>query len=250
MIGISNPMIWHMLETLTHMATKTYVKLCKKSKGLIGTKQLKKCQLAMESIVTNATQLWIRTPVHLRNPLQFLQLCSHCISNPMLFVAWEEIKNNTQKQKADIPRNYNTITTTTASTSSTTTTIVPQLHFNVTKTINTYQQSQQQVQACTLNTQIIPSTITTDIGQQFTIFDFNSPTGQIHIENPQQTSQLHLLQPSQQNDQQQTQIIRVTQTDPPPLAFFPQCRQRITMPSEPPPLVPFKQIPNKRRKVV
>lgn len=25
--------------------------------------------------------MWIRTPIHLRNPLQFLQLCSHCISD-------------------------------------------------------------------------------------------------------------------------------------------------------------------------
>lgn len=33
----------------------------------------------METIVRNATQMWCSDPIHLRNPLQFLQLCSHCV---------------------------------------------------------------------------------------------------------------------------------------------------------------------------
>lgn len=33
----------------------------------------------METIIRNATQMWCADPIHLRNPLQFLQLCSHCV---------------------------------------------------------------------------------------------------------------------------------------------------------------------------
>lgn len=33
----------------------------------------------LETIIRNATQMWCADPIHLRNPLQFLQLCSHCV---------------------------------------------------------------------------------------------------------------------------------------------------------------------------
>lgn len=38
-----------------------------------------KQQKVMETIIRNATQMWCADPIHLRNPLQFLQLCSHCV---------------------------------------------------------------------------------------------------------------------------------------------------------------------------
>lgn len=40
-----------------------------------------KHQKALETIVENATQMWCSNPIHLRNPLQFLQLSSHCIND-------------------------------------------------------------------------------------------------------------------------------------------------------------------------
>lgn len=80
MLGISNPTIWHMLETLTNLATKTYVKITKRKKT-ITNKTPKKTKLVIDTIIKNATEMWIRNPVHLRNPLQFLQLCSHCIQD-------------------------------------------------------------------------------------------------------------------------------------------------------------------------
>lgn len=40
-----------------------------------------KLQKTLETIVKNATQMWCADPVHLRNPLQFLQLSSHCIND-------------------------------------------------------------------------------------------------------------------------------------------------------------------------
>lgn len=40
-----------------------------------------KHQKVLETIVKNATQMWCSNPIHLRNPLQFLQLSSHCIND-------------------------------------------------------------------------------------------------------------------------------------------------------------------------
>lgn len=40
-----------------------------------------KHQKTLETIVKNATQMWCADPIHLRNPLQFLQLSSHCIND-------------------------------------------------------------------------------------------------------------------------------------------------------------------------
>lgn len=40
-----------------------------------------KQQKTLETIVKNATQMWCADPIHLRNPLQFLQLSSHCIDD-------------------------------------------------------------------------------------------------------------------------------------------------------------------------
>lgn len=40
-----------------------------------------KQQKTLEKIVKNATQMWCADPIHLRNPLQFLQLSSHCIND-------------------------------------------------------------------------------------------------------------------------------------------------------------------------
>lgn len=80
MLGIPNPTVWHMLETLTNLATKTYVKITKRKKVVVN-KIPKKTKLVTDTIIKNATEMWIRNPVHLRNPLQFLQLCSHCIQD-------------------------------------------------------------------------------------------------------------------------------------------------------------------------
>lgn len=83
MLGIPNPTVWHMLETLTNLATKTFVKI--KRKKTVTNKTQKKTKLVIDTIIKNATEMWIKNPVHLRNPLQFLQLCSHCIQDVNIF---------------------------------------------------------------------------------------------------------------------------------------------------------------------
>lgn len=40
-----------------------------------------KHQKTLETIIKNTTQMWCADPIHLRNPLQFLQLSSHCIND-------------------------------------------------------------------------------------------------------------------------------------------------------------------------
>lgn len=81
-IGTQNPTLWNILECLTVIATKNFVRLSKKVKSTKDTpvKQAKG-KIVVETIIKNATQMWIRSAVHLRNPLQFLQLCSHCIQD-------------------------------------------------------------------------------------------------------------------------------------------------------------------------
>ncbi|XP_055543825.1 uncharacterized protein LOC129729338 [Wyeomyia smithii] len=79
--------IWRVLEILTQLATKHYVKLSKRNKRTQSEKQskpMKKIQQVQETVIGNATQMWIKTAVHLRNPLQFLQLCSHCINDAII----------------------------------------------------------------------------------------------------------------------------------------------------------------------
>ncbi|XP_055692909.1 uncharacterized protein LOC129795546 [Lutzomyia longipalpis] len=75
--------IWHFLDALTHIATKTYTKLMRRGKdaGLPGPKPPRKTQMATEEIIRVATEQWIRTPLHLRSPFQFLQMASHCIND-------------------------------------------------------------------------------------------------------------------------------------------------------------------------
>lgn len=61
------------------MATRTYLK-CKKRQNTTDIKP-NKHQKVLETIIKNATQMWCSDPIHLRNPLQFLQLSSHCIND-------------------------------------------------------------------------------------------------------------------------------------------------------------------------
>lgn len=53
---------------------------CNKRQNVAETKP-NKHQKVLETIVKNATQMWCSNPIHLRNPLQFLQLSSHCIND-------------------------------------------------------------------------------------------------------------------------------------------------------------------------
>jgi hypothetical protein len=67
------------------MASKCYVRLNKRLKGQTPATKQPKYVSEQENTVNSATQQWIRTAVHLRNPLQFLQMASHCITEEFLY---------------------------------------------------------------------------------------------------------------------------------------------------------------------
>lgn len=68
---------------------------CNKRQNSTEIKQ-NKHQKVLETIIKNATQMWCSDPIHLRNPLQFLQLSSHCINDVFMeasqvhFTNWTE----------------------------------------------------------------------------------------------------------------------------------------------------------------
>lgn len=68
------------------IAGKTVTKL---KKRLNRKKEKKKEEQFLDSMIKKATENWIRTQVHLRNPLQFLQLAGQCINNTILLAKTE-----------------------------------------------------------------------------------------------------------------------------------------------------------------
>lgn len=80
-------------ENLTYIATRTFVKVNKRQKNPEQPKQQKRNQQSRGYIINDVTQLWIRTPVHLRSPLYFLQLTSHCINDAIYYASLEDIRN-------------------------------------------------------------------------------------------------------------------------------------------------------------
>ncbi|XP_055384349.1 uncharacterized protein LOC129614007 [Condylostylus longicornis] len=113
-IGQQKPVIWVILDSLTQIATKIFVKTSRKIKNFknaahlktistkdfdtskqptkLPAKSLKRNELISETVISRATQVWIKTPVHLRNPLVFLQLASHCINDTVYLETLSDIK--------------------------------------------------------------------------------------------------------------------------------------------------------------
>ncbi|XP_031628164.1 uncharacterized protein LOC116343963 [Contarinia nasturtii] len=91
--------IWHILECITHLATRTYMK-CNKQKN-VNIKTPNKHQKMLETIIKNATQMWCADPIHLRNPLQFLQLSSHCINDAYMEASQVHFTTFSEKSHTD-----------------------------------------------------------------------------------------------------------------------------------------------------
>lgn len=83
-----NPIIWVILEAITQLTEKNFNRIVRKIKE---TPKPSKCNLIADTILKTATQQWIKTPVHLRNPLQFLQATSHCINDTMYLSTLSEV---------------------------------------------------------------------------------------------------------------------------------------------------------------
>lgn len=85
--GTQRASIWRTIEGLTALAARV------NSQGLEGQWKKNsssaaaggnKNQLLSEAVIRNATEQWITQPIHLRSPLQFLQMSSHFITKMFL----------------------------------------------------------------------------------------------------------------------------------------------------------------------
>lgn len=79
---------------------------CNKQKN-ITVKTPNKHQKMLETIIKNATQMWCADPIHLRNPLQFLQLSSHCINDA--YMEASQVHSTTFSEKSNDDRHFSVI---------------------------------------------------------------------------------------------------------------------------------------------
>lgn len=231
-LGLANPMIWHMLESITHIARQTFTKITKRSKQMLPGNKLPrgKGQLIQDTIIQSATQLWIRTAVHLRNPLQFLQVTSHCI-NDTLFAGVEDVDKDNSGEKSTISNNMN-ISANISNDSGGSTELPP-----LTYTIQTLLNSDTPDLSNNLNTQTILSSQQTQIPTSTGTTSYQlqqSPPPPISTNTQSFTD---VFMQTQQHHQQQLTA------DPPPLVYYPKAflRQNFKV-SEPPPLIYYKDM--------
>lgn len=219
------------------MATRTFVKLNKRlkvSKSSNGTKfpQPNKCQQVRGAIINDATQFWIRTPVHLRSPLHFLQLSSHCINDTIYYASLEDLKNTKNDDLLVNKTSPSTICS---------------------------PQPQQQQEVGDGNTATIPYSTNISIenklgcttpgtsnqclymnGQRYEVIASTSDLGS-DMNSLNSASFQNII--INGNNTTLNGPIRLTSSDPPPLAFFPKAKFNMvkkSYASEPPPLVPIR----------
>lgn len=86
----NNLTVWNVIDALTVIAAKVNGKTnagegtSKGEEKKIGKLSTTRNQLLSEAIIRNATEQWITQPIHLRSPLQFLQMASHFITPQFL----------------------------------------------------------------------------------------------------------------------------------------------------------------------
>lgn len=230
-LGLQNPMIWHMLESITHIARQTFTKVTKRSKQILPGNKLPrgKGQLIQDTIIQSATQLWIKTAVHLRNPLQFLQVTSHCI-NDSLFAGVEDEGKTT---------NISSVVTSTNNE-------LPPLTYTIVNTDTLLSSMNSNSSSQDLQTTFSDATTpTTTTYRLQSIPNANCQTQtlekqQVLSSSSSSTQQQNLFIPTTIEDSPKKSAIS---SDPPPLAFYPKAflRQNIKR-SEPPPLIFYKDM--------
>lgn len=208
-------------ESITYIATRAYVKVKKRKKAAataetpVRPQSTKACHKQRGAIITDATAQWIRTPVHLRNPLHFLQLCSHCINDTMYYSNLEEdMKVMSRSEK--VPSPLTSLDTFTA-------------HFATVD--DAMQSSQITILEDPHSTHRIIQTSVISSDQTQIEFSANAIATTTNVTMAEVLSSLP--------------FDIVTSSDPPPLAFFPKVKRvsgiRPQFSAEPPPLVPIRQ---------
>lgn len=84
----NGPTLWRVIEGITAIAAKVNSRLIRAVGNTRERERVdvisKKSQVLSEAIIRNATEQWITQPIHLRSPLQFLQMVSHFITGTFL----------------------------------------------------------------------------------------------------------------------------------------------------------------------
>lgn len=179
-----------------------------------------KHQRVLETIMKNATQMWCSNPIHLRNPLQFLQLSSHCINDTFMEASRIQLameSSETHDNSAHGDDDYDDHS------------------FNLLKSSSTIRKTKSStIKDFKKNTNSI-STIdaATNVTECVNVRQINSNNnGNI------ESSAKSIVSNSNVNE------INFNKSEPPPLAFYPKNRRNIQTPiifsaTEPPPLVPI-----------
>lgn len=211
------------LEAITLIATKTYARIHKQHlqkptnnetatrRELPKSGRTKKSQNNRIEIINDATQQWIRTSVHLRSPLHFLQLSSHCIDD-------EIFKSNTiVEDTSQIPH------------------LGSKLH--------SYPKSSQIKD--TVNEELSVSRRSSSDHKPSASSKAPSTMNTNRQSNNVVQPNLNISKNSPQIQEMPNLVVRQS-SDPPPLAYFPKTRRIISShksavksPSQPPPLVPI-----------
>lgn len=79
--------VWDVIKSLSTIAAKVNNRLTRTTPLPSCREKVnaaRKSQILSEAIIRNATEQWITQPIHLRSPLQFLQMASHFITPPFL----------------------------------------------------------------------------------------------------------------------------------------------------------------------
>lgn len=249
-LGNEIPLIWHVLECITHIATRTFVKCIKQSKHP-KTKQPNKSQQAIDTIIKNATQLWIRTPVHLRNTLQFLQLSSHCINEAIHCSGYDSKFNvktsndntvtvssscSTQSSSSDAA-NSTPCTVSVSSPAPTSSIVIPTAKLKLGSTIQLTIPTTPPSLSTISNNRIISSNEQSIQMQQSEVKRIPISATSIPKDNIKKYSLITAITSKNQPHE-------LKSDDPPPLAFYPKNLKRKPIffsATEPPPLVPIQK---------
>lgn len=220
-------------ECITHLATRTYMKCNKRQQqqsSASDTIKPNKRQRVLETIVKNATQMWCSNPIHLRNPLQFLQLSSHCINDT--FMEASQVQLTIESSEAHI---NNCATTAPADNSD---------------DDMDYEQSFNSIKSNAPNQKTKSSTIKDFKKSNGGSNNVDTAAHMIEYVNLQQINSNNCarVEPSAPSMIVQSNSIgnevNLHKSEPPPLAFYPKNRGNLRTPiifsaTEPPPLVPI-----------
>lgn len=192
--------------------------------------QPNKHQRVLETIVKNATQMWCSNPIHLRNPLQFLQLSSHCINDTFMEASQVQLTMESSETHANSGA--------AAANDNTGGDVDYEHSFNLLKS-NLANRKTKSSTIKKTNTDSNHMNATTHMVESVNLHQINS-NNYVHIESMSAKSSIVTS-----NSQFDGNEINFNKSEPPPLAFYPKNRGNIIQTpiifsaTEPPPLVPI-----------